>query len=190
MRRLILASCLVLMLAVAGRAIAQKDCGDGLPCGKLYWDLPPLPTLYSPTPMPTIQITAVQTSTPAPTGAASATPAPTGTLQADFSTIGEQFETLQAVVNATNVPVLVSGTPVNPSDQLVALGDDAGTFFGYVRGFSEVSLGGWSPFVALLILSSVVVLGLKSIGFLLPIAAVMFRLIVRIIEVVKQLIGL
>lgn len=191
MRRVLLVAAQLLMLVgAAGVALAQRDCGDGLPCGKLYWDLPVLPTLFSPTPMPTIQITAVQTSTPAPTGAASATPAPTGTLQADFSQIGNQFSTLQAVVNATSVPVLVSGTPMSPSDQLVELGDDAGTFFGYARGFSEASLGGWSPFIALLVLSSVIVLGIKSLSFILPIAAVLFRLILRIIEVVKQLIGL
>ena len=75
MRRAILT--LLVLFTVGGVVAAQKDCGDGLPCGKLLWDLPVIPTLASPTPMPTIQITAVQTATTAPTGAASATPAPT-----------------------------------------------------------------------------------------------------------------
>src|SRR5689334_19660627 len=100
MRRLTLLCLVALAMVgmVAGGALAQKDCGDGLPCGKLSWDLPVLSTLASPTPMPTIQITAVQTATAAPTGAASATPLPTGTLVADFSSVGDQMNTLAAVV--------------------------------------------------------------------------------------------
>src|SRR5690242_14233759 len=110
MRRAILT--LLVLFTVGGVVAAQKDCGDGLPCGKLLWDLPVIPTLASPTPMPTIQITAVQTATTAPTGAASATPAPTGTLVADFSNVADQLATLAAVVNATQVPVMnASGTP-------------------------------------------------------------------------------
>lgn len=192
MRKVLLAAVAVLILVAAGGVLAQKDCGDGLPCGKLFWDLPVLPTLNTPTPMPTIQITAIPTSGPAPTSAGPATPttAPTGTIQADFSAIGEQLETLAAAVNATTVPVIISGTPVNPGDELTALGADAGSFFGYVRGFSEASLGGWSPFLGLLMLSLTVVVGIKSLSFILPVAAVLFRLILRIIEVVKSLIGL
>lgn len=190
MRKLFLILCLVGLLGV-GVTLAQRDCGDGLPCGKLLWDLPPLPTLRTPTPIPTIQITAIPTGGPTATGgAATPTVAPTGTIQADFSAIGDQMETLAAYVNATSVPVVISGTPVDPGSELTTLSANAGSFFGYVRGFSEASLGGWTPFVGLLLLSLTVVIGIKSLAFILPIGAVVFRLILRIIEFVKNLIGL
>lgn len=191
MRKIALVTGLVLMLSV-GITMAQKDCGNGLPCGPLGWPLPSFPSLPSPTPMPTIQITAIPTSGPVPTGtgAATATTAPTGTIQADFSAIGDQMETLAAYVNATSVPVVISGTPVDPGSELTTLSANVGSFFGYVRGFSEASLGGWTPFVVMLLLSLTVVIGIKSLSFILPIGAVIFRLILRIIEFVKNLIGL
>jgi hypothetical protein len=192
MRKRLLVTGLVLMLVSVGVTLAQKDCGDGLPCGKLLWDLPVLPVLNSPTPMPTIQITAIPTNGPAPTGtgAATATTAPTGTIQADFAVIGDNMNTLAAAMNATSIPIVISGTPVSPADELTSLGEDAGSFFGYVRGFSEASLGGWSPFIALLILSLTIVVGIKALGFILPVGAVIFRLILRVVEFVKKLIGL
>lgn len=181
----------VLFVLVAGGAAAQKDCGDGLPCGKLLWDLPPLATLASPTPMPTIQITAVLTATPAPTGAPTNTPVPTGTLIADFSGIGNQMNTLAAVVAATQVPVLnASGTPITGDEQMTQLTTDAGSFFGYLRGFQEANFGGLTPFITLLVTGLIVAIATKGAGFILPVVAVVFRLILRIVEVVKKLIGL
>lgn len=188
MRRAILI--LLALLLVVGVAVAQKDCGDGLPCGKLVWDLPVIPTLASPTPMPTIQITAVAPATTAPTGAPTATEAPTGTIMADFSNIGDQLNTLSAVVAATDVPVMVSGTPVTVDEQLTQMTTDAGTFFGYLRGVQEISLGGFMPFITLIITTLIIAIAIKGIGFILPIGAVVLRLILRIVEVVKQLIGL
>lgn len=189
--RLKLVSTLILLLTITSVATAQKDCGNGLPCGPLPWTLPSLPILSSPTPMPTIVLTAVSTAAPAPTsGAPSSTPAPTGTIQADFSDLADQLGTLQAAVNATSAPVEVNGTPVDTESQLEEFGGQAGTFFGYVRGFSEVNLGGLTPFVSILLGALVLFLSIKSLGFILPIAAVFFRLILRIVEVVRKLIGL
>jgi len=187
MRRLILALAFLLM----GLQMAlAKDCGNGLPCGPLKWSLPLFPVLPSPTRIPTMVITAVSTGAPTATPVATATPAPTGTIQADFTDLGNQLRTLQAVVNATPIPVEVNGTPVDPGQQLENITADTGTFFGYLRGFSEVNLGGLTPFIGLLLLGGVLMFSLKAVGFILPVAAVLFRLILRIVEVVKQLIGL
>ncbi len=180
---------LLAVFAIAGGLYAS-DCGNGLPCGKLGWTLPSFPVLNSPTPMPTIQITAVLTATTAPTGAPTATEAPTGTIMADFSNIGDQLNTLAAVVAATDVPVVVSGTPVTGEEQLTQMTTDAGTFFGYMRGVQEISLGGFMPFIALIITTLIIAIATKSIGFILPMGAVVLRLILRIVEVVKKLIGL
>jgi hypothetical protein len=184
------ASILICLLLTVGTAYAQRDCGDGLPCGKLPWDLPLLLDLPSPTPMPTLVISAEGTEEAAPTVAPTQTPAPTGTIAADFTDLDNQLATLQGVVNATPLAVEVNGTPVDPNEQFVEIGEDAGTFFGYLRGFSEMSLGGFSPFIGFAILSLVVIIGMKSLGWLLPVAAVLFRLILRIVEVIKALIGL
>lgn len=189
MKRALMA--LVALLMAVGVVAAQKDCGDGLPCGKLVWDLPVLPILNSPTPMPTIQITSVIAATNAPTGAPTSTPAPTGTLVADFSNVAAQLNTLAAVVNATQVPVLnASGTPISGDEQYTQLTTDAGTFFGYLRGVQEANLGGFTPWIALLATTLVIAIATKGAGFILPVVAVVFRLILRIVEVIKKLIGL
>lgn len=189
-KRLRVGALLLLVFSFCGLAAAQQDCGDGLPCGRLLWDLPPLPLLPSPTLIPTVVITAVSSAAPAPTTVPASTPVPTGTISADFSDLADQLGTLQAVVNATSVPVVVSGTPMDTNAQLTELGSDAGTFFGYVRGFSQANLGGLTPFITFAIGSLVLVFGIKSLGFILPVAAVLFRLILRIVEVVRKLIGL
>lgn len=187
---------ILLLLAFPLIALAQKDCGDGLPCGKLPWGLPILPVLESPTPMPTIIITlpVTPTVTPNPTatftpGTPTAIPEPTGSVMTDFSELGNQFSTLQAMVNATEAPIQVSGTPVDPGAQLEVMGADAGSFFGYVRGFSEVSLGGLSPFISFAITAFVVVVGLKAAYYILPIAVAIFGIIIRIVKFIISILG-
>jgi hypothetical protein len=140
--------------------------------------------------MPTVVITPATTGTPAPTAAPTSTPAPTGTLAADFSDLSNQLSTLQSVVNSTPMMVEIDGTPVDPADQFEELGENAGSFFGYVRGFSEVSLGGLTQFINFAIFSLVVIISMKSLGWLLPVAGAVFSLILRIVEVVKGLISI
>lgn len=190
MRRGLLTASLVLIILTTSAVLAQKDCGDGLPCGKLYWDLPVLPSLPSPTPIPTVAITLIPTLTPVPTGAPTATVAPTGTVMADFSEVADQLSTLSAVINATEVPVLVSGTPITGEEQYGQLTTDAGTFFGYLRGIQQANLGGFTPFLALLITTFIIGIATKGAGIFLPVVAVIVRLILRIVEVIKKLIGL
>lgn len=61
---LIVLSLLLLAIPVA----AQSDCQNGLPCGVAPWRLPIFPALRSPTPFPTVLVTAVPpTATPSPT---------------------------------------------------------------------------------------------------------------------------
>lgn len=190
MKRVLLASMTCLIFLATSVALAQKDCGDGLPCGKLYWDLPVLPSLASPTPIPTVAITLIPTLTPVPTGAPTATVAPTGTVMADFSEVADQLSTLSAVINATEVPIIISGTPVTGEEQYGQLTTDAGTFFGYLRGVQAANLGGFTPFLTLLILTFIIGIATKGAGVFLPVVAVIVRLILRIVEVIKKLIGL
>jgi len=51
-------------------------------------------------------------------------------------------------------------------------------------------LGGFTPWIALLATTLVIAIATKGAGFILPVVAVVFRLILRIVEVIKKLIGL
>lgn len=190
MKRLLLI--LMLLAVIAVPVLAQKDCGDGLPCGKLLWDLPALPTLVTPTHMPTAAITAIaptQVSGAVPTAPAIPTAPPL--VEVDTSGIGDQMATLNAVVAATSVPIVdLNGTPVDTDAAFTELGDNAGQFFGYARSLSEASIGELTPLLAFGLLSFVVVLAVKIPTFLLPIAAAIFGLIRKIVQVILEFIPL
>jgi len=146
--------------------------------------------------MPTYEITAVFTPTISPTpsatftpGTPTLTPEPTTGVMTDFTELGNQLATLQSSINSTPVPIMVSGTPVNADSQYVELGLNAGTFFGYVRGFTQANFGGLSTLINFVILAFVTVIGFKSISFILPIAAAIFGIILKIVQFVIRLLG-
>jgi hypothetical protein len=179
---------LITALLGAGVMLAQDDCGDGLPCGKIPWDLPKLPAVPSPTIIPTIPITLVPpTQTP---GGPTATPAPTDAGPIDVSGINDQFATLQALAAATQPSIEVSGTPVNTDEQLATLTYNSGTFFGYVRGVSELNLGNLTPIFGFAIVSFLVVVGVKVITLILPVLAALFGLLRKVISVVLDFLPL
>jgi hypothetical protein len=180
----------IFLLLFTREVLAQKDCGDGLPCGKLPWDLPSLPIMVSPTRMPTFVATAAPTSTPQPsaTSGPSPTPQATGTVLNDFAGLGDQLSTLTSQINATDVPIEINGTPVDSGEQLATMSSGANTFFGYVRGFSELSLGGLTPFFTFAITSLVIIIAIKSLGFILPILAVVFGIILKVVQLAVQVI--
>lgn len=180
---ILVAASMLILLVGSHLMYAQNDCGDGLPCGKLPWDLPVLPPLPSPTLMPTIGVTTVPpTQTP---GGPTATPAPTSVgFDIDVSGINNQFGTLQALAEATDPVVEVSGTPVSNTSQLATLSANSGTFFSYVRAVSEIDLGGMTPLIGFITLSFVTVLGVKVVTLLLPILSALFGFARKIIGVV------
>jgi len=182
---------LVGVLFSVGVVAAQNDCGDGLPCGRIPWELPVLPPLPSPTIIPTIPVTyVVPTQTPGgPTATPTSVPADGG-FDIDVSGINDQFATLQALAAATQPSVLSSGTPVNNDDQMATLTNNSGTFFGYVRGVSEMNLGGLTPIFGFVILSFVTVVGVKVITLLLPVLAVLFGLLRKVISVILDFLPL
>ncbi|MBZ0282089.1 MAG: hypothetical protein K8L97_15220 [Anaerolineae bacterium] len=168
----------LLILGMFSPVMAQSDCGDGLPCGQLFWDLPPLPELQSPTPMPTfavtVQVTQVSGGVPTPH------PVPTNPALAtvDTSGISDQMATLQAVVAQT--PMIMddfNGTPVDTAQTYDELVDNAETFFGYAKSISQAQFGSLSPLVAFIILAFVTILSVKTLTFTLPFVTVLFGLI-------------
>jgi len=181
MKRWRLLSLAALVLGVS--VVSAGECGNGLPCGSIPWPQPNPPQLQSPTPMPTIGITLnPPTQTP---GGSTATPAPTeASFDVDVSGINDQFATLQYLAGATQPAVEVSGTPVNNDDHLATLTSDSATFFGYVRGVSEINLGNLTPVIGFALLSFVVVIGTKLVTLLLPVLAVLFGFLRKVISVV------
>src|SRR6185369_5924033 len=178
-RVLILAAASMLMFSAA----LAGECGDGLPCGSIPWPQPNPTQLQSPTPMPTIGVT-INPPTQTP-GGPTATPAPTeASFNLDLGGLNDKFATLQSVVEATDQVVEVSGTPVSAGDQLDTVAASGYTFFGYVRGITELDLGGLTPFITFVTTSLVVVIAVKSITFILPVLLALFNFIKGIINVV------
>ncbi len=174
--------CLLVVL-IARVAYAQSDCGNGLPCGSIPWPQPNPPQLQSPTPMPTIGVTLnPPTQTP---GGPTATPAPTNAgFEIDTSGISDQFATLQALAEATDPVVMVSGTPLAPTDQYDTLTDNSATFFSYVRAVNEIDLGGLNPIIGFVTVSFLTVLGVKIITLLLPVLATLFGFARKVVGIV------
>lgn len=183
LRVLILFVALTLFVPVA----AQDDCGDGLPCGKIPWDLPVMPALPSPTPMPTQAFTAIPPTPGA--GTPTWTPAPTDTpvVAIDTDDLGNQVATLGAVVNSTPGTINdLNGTPVNTDEIYEELGENAGTFFGYARGITEASFGEMSPLFNFTFVALLVVISVKLLTFLLPIGAAMFGIIRNVVSLIRD----
>lgn len=180
----LVAALMLILLAGINLTAAQDDCGDGLPCGKLPWDLPQLPALPSPTPMPTIGVT-INPPTQTP-GGPTATPIPptANGFGLDIDGISNQFATLQGLAEATDPVIEVSGTPVSNTGQLATLAANSGTFFGYVRAVSEIDLGGLTPLIGFVTLSFLTVFSVKVITLLVPTLVALFGFIKKVVEIV------
>lgn len=181
--------CLVFLLVLLYGAItvqAQSDCGNGLPCGPIPWPLPRLPDLQSPTPMPTVVITQAAAAPPDGTPTATPTATPTfipGTL--DTTGIDDNLATLQKLIETTPETIYnIEGTPVDTEAVFTELGENAGDFFGYAKGMTNVTFGAWTPLVSFTLLAMVTVISVKLLGFLLPFLMVIFGIIRKIVQLI------
>lgn len=209
-----IAVCLIVFFAFVGTVSAQ-DCDPYLPCGPLPWQLPSLPDLQSPTPFPTIVSVATgstATATSSPTN--TATPLPTATPMATFTQFptltlyptftplptwtpfldtGELYDaagTLNAMVEATNIPINdLNGTPVN-MNTVTDLADNTSNIFNYARGLSEVNFGSLSPLVTFMFVALLIFIFIRTITFLLPVFMALFGLIRKIIELIMEFVPL
>lgn len=181
-----IAFALVFMLFTAGELYAS-DCGNGLPCGPIPWGLPPLPRLLTPTPIPI-----VDESDNAPT---SVPPANIDSPDApDVTGLDEQIATLNAILNTTPVGVSnVDGSFNDPDMQATAqanMGQNAGSFFSYVRGLGEVNFGVLTPLVVTLISGFTLIFIVKGSAIILPIVMVVFGFIRKIVNTILEFIPL
>ncbi len=116
------------------------NCGDGLPCGRLLWSLPRLPELSSPTPMPEIAV-----DPPDPTAA----PTQIGD-DLGIDAVEGSLATLGAVEATQEVIFQLNGTPVNLSESVERMEDDAVVVFTYIRSLSNIDFGKSTLMVAFL----------------------------------------
>jgi hypothetical protein len=189
-KKLLVVLSAVIIVLMSTATSAQDNCGDGLPCGRIPWSLIVLPPLASPTPAPTLNVQ----WTPIPSGPTSTpsvitnTPAPIPTFP-NGQEINDQVATLQSVWDATAIPVYdASGTPINLDTSYDELGGNAGTFFGYARGLSGISLGRLTPLITFFFLTFVIIITLKMTTFLFPFIATVFGLIRKIIQLILDFI--
>lgn len=185
-RRLVAFSVLLLALIIGGVGIiqAQDDCGDGLPCGKIPWDLPVLPAVSSPTPIPT--------TTPRPDINGLPGPGtPTGTpIGADLGSIGlaDQIATAAAYaptpmnVLDSNGDVLVFG------DQINLIQQDAVIVVGYARGLSSMNFGKMTPLVAFIAGTFVIIMFVKAWTLLMPVFATLIGMFRKIVSFIMEFI--
>ncbi len=192
--------CSVLLFALllpAGQASAQK-CGDPLnPCGPLPWSLPSLPLLTSPTPYqlrdtPTPQVFTA-TPSPEPTATPSATAGtPTATL--DSGELHEDMATaviggIDAMNDLDIDPEIALGGPSDPiATTSASLSNYSRTFFSYVRGLTLFNMRGTGGITGWILLALAVVVGTVIATTLIPIIGAIYRLIIKVIELVAEFI--
>ncbi len=170
-------------LFFAPLVVSGQSCSN-LPCGPIPWPLPGMPVLVSPSPMPTIGITAVPTSSGAPTAtpAPTDTPAPTGTVISDFTSLSDNMATLQGMLLATSEPVEINGTAIDPNEQLATSVAGSTTFFSYVRAFSGVDVGFLGQIINFALVSFATVIAVKLATFILPVLGTLFGIILGAVQ--------
>lgn len=185
MRKLIVAM-LIIVLFGGHAAAAQSGCGNGLPCGTVPWRLPTVPRLNSPTPMPThvVQDDSINPGAPTATPAPFATPTDVGDL--GITGLEDQIATLQAVIDGTPITVEDHGLTTEEPD----MGESAGAVFGFVLGLQGVHFGVLTPLVTFALFGMFTVIALKAGFFILPVIAVVFGFIRKIISAILEFIPL
>jgi hypothetical protein len=181
----------------------SRDCGSGLPCGPIPWNLPSFPILASPTPMPTFSFTATPTPTmtptnftPSPTPTATNTPTatftpsstPTATPVIDTEGLEFQIQTLQAIIDSTPVVIMVSGTPVAVTDHIASQGAIFEDLFGRFKGIIGADWGPFTPLYSNGITMLSIVLVVTMLLFAVPIMGFLFGMVRKIYHAIMEFI--
>lgn len=183
----------------------SRDCGNGLPCGPIPWNLPSYPVLESPTPMPTFVASATPTVTftpsptltptnftpsptftPTSTASATFTPTITATFTATFTLtplfdtgpLDDALATAGAALDATPITVEIDGTPVTVLDQIATAAPGVADLFGRVKGIFGSDWGPFTPPVQALVVS----IGVTFVVILLANASTIAGFVVGIVR--------
>lgn len=176
--------CLLLILCSVGIVSAQ-NCDPYLPCGPLPWSLPSLPDLSSPTALPAQA--ASGPGTPTATAVSSGLIIATSTPPFSVDELNNSVGTLQALANATSMPIYdLTGTPVNTDQSIATLTANTSTAFSYIRGLSSISFGPLTPLVTLTFTAIFLFIAFNIVGFLFPFVMAIFGVIRKAVELVLE----
>jgi hypothetical protein len=183
---------LIITLTILLPGALDDDCGNGIPCGPIPWDVPGFPELASPTPIPTYyvaatatpEITPEQTDEPTPTD----TPDPTATIELDVTSVYDGLETIESNIEATPEVISIDGDDVDFDQEAGELSDQGSVFVSYFLGLTNIHVGIFQPFLLLLVSSLSLVLGGKAVQMLLPVTAMLFGFIRKIISFILEFI--
>jgi hypothetical protein len=172
----------ILVLIIIAIPTAAQTCGTYLPCGNVPWGLPQFPGLRSPTPVVLSDAgnpLVVATSTPGST-ATSPTTFITPTPFLDASAFTDNVATLEAMFDATDIPVLnAEGTPVSLENTIATDGE---LFFAYAKGITANSFGVFAPLVNFIVFTFLFSIFFAVVRMALPVLAVIFGAIRKIIQ--------
>lgn len=176
----------LILFAVPLQSFAQDDdtCGNGLPCGSVPWALPEFPDLNSPTPIIVDSNWSPGIGTPTPTTPPSPTPFsfPSPTPITSFDMIGDRVQTIEAMIEATDVPIYNAyGTPVSLDEPDSLINEESTLFFSYVKGMNTNTFGILSPIVNLLVFILVT-------SFLWQAAQIAFPLVVMLVGIIRKIV--
>lgn len=168
---------LLVLFSFALPVPAKAQCQTGLPCQQVPWDLPYLPPINSPTPLPTIIVTAsssgsIGTSTPTPT--------------AQFTSLGlsDHMATLQGIAEATiDAPI---GDEITDSEIV----DSFGLFFALTNWLKDFRLGVFTPWLIILNFIIFTTFTTWVISFTLPFLISLFGLIRKAVQLILDFLPL
>lgn len=167
----------LMILTVALPASAQT-CREGRPCEGVPWQMPVLPPLRTPTPLPTLAITVSPTpsATIAPTNTPTVVP-PAPTLVINATTIIDRLSTLEALASRTPEGITAYATP-----SASELGANSAVFFGYFRGLTETNFGVFTQFFNFIVFGFLFIVTLKIGLMLAPLLAAILGFFKRAIS--------
>jgi hypothetical protein len=173
---------LIVLISLWAMPTFAQTCGNLLPCGNVPWGLPSYPVLRSPTPV-VLNNAAIVVMTNTPVPASTATPFSsfiTPTPFMDTGQFGDNIATIQALFDATDIPVLnAEGTPAGLDDTIAVEGS---LFFSYAKGFTANSFGVFAPMVNFIIFSFLFAIVFAITRLALPVAAALVGAIRKIIQ--------
>jgi len=167
MRVLVVIAALVLISVPA----SAQNCQDGLPCQQVPWDLPQLPVLNSPTPLPTLYATAASSGS---------VPTPTATPTSPVSGFGfdARLATLQFIAESTlEVPY---GDTI--SDQQIT--DLSRLTFSAVNWIRDFRFGVFTPLFAVFSFFLLSVFAFALFNFYVSVVPGLFGFIRKVVQVV------
>jgi hypothetical protein len=170
----------VLLITSVGSAAVAQSCGEGLPCGPIPWQLPRLPDLHTPTPVPTIAADATDQSGYIPI----ATDEPQATAMPSLEVAWDD-SVLQMESYLTTTPVCILDVYGNCADaDPQAYAPEPFLLFGYFRGLAAVNFGPFNPVVWFLVAAFTSVVGMKFAHLLLPVIMVLLGLIRKFVNLI------